>query len=90
MPPFSLERLPTFVSHISSYRCAPNFKIVKLNFFTFPCCRIITHIRKAFSTIFLTHLNKKDGHPLFGLSSKVFTFDHLFTYIVQQFSNFCD
>ena len=35
---------------------------------------------------FLTHL-KKDGHTLLGLSSKVCTFDHLFTYIVNTLVN---
>ena len=48
------------------------------------------HILTAFSMTFLTHL-KKDGHTLLGLSSKVFTFDHLLTYIShfsQQFNSF--
>ena len=35
-PPFSLGGFPTFVGHISSYCCARNFDIVKLEFFTFP------------------------------------------------------
>ena len=30
---------------------------------------------------------KKDGHTLLGLSSKVLTFDHLFTYIIQTLVN---
>ena len=85
-PLFSLQGFPVFVAHISSYHCARNFEIVKLNFFTFPSCRIITHILTAFSIIFLTHLNKKNGLPLLGLSSKVFIFDHLFTYIVETCS----
>ena len=34
-PPFSLEGFATFVGHISSYCCARNFDIVKLNFFAF-------------------------------------------------------
>ena len=55
-------------------------------FFTFLSCKIITHILTAFSITFLTHL-KKDGHTLLGLSSKVFTFDHLFTYIIQTLVN---
>ena len=38
----------------------------------------------AFSITFLTHF-KKDGHTL--LSSKVFTFDHLFTYIIKTLVN---
>ena len=32
-PPFSLQGFPTFADHISSYRCARNFDIVKLKFF---------------------------------------------------------
>ena len=44
------------------------------------------HILTAFSITFLTHL-KKDGFTLLGLSSKVFTFDHLFTYIVHTLVN---
>ena len=82
--PFSFQGFPTFNGHTSSYRCAWNFETVKLNFFTFLSCRIITHTLTAFSITFLTHLNKKkNGHPLLDLSSKVFTFDHLFAYIVQ-------
>ena len=36
-PPFSLQGVPTFVAHISSYCCARNFEIVKLIFFL-PFC----------------------------------------------------
>ena len=89
VPPFSLQGLPPFAGHISSYRCAPNFGTGKLKFcffFTFLSCRFITHILAAFLITFLTHL-RKDGHTLFGLSSKVFTFDHLFTYIIQTLVN---
>ena len=86
-PPFSLQGFPTFAGHISSYRCARNFDIVKLKFFfTILSCRFITHIHAAFSITFLTNL-KKDGRTLLGLSSKVFTFDHLFTYIIQTLVN---
>ena len=85
-PPFSLQGFPIFVGHISSYCCARKFKILKLNCFTFLCCRIITDIVTAFSITFLTHLNEKNGHPFLSLSSKVFTFDLLFTYIVQTCS----
>ena len=69
-------------------RCARNFDIVKLNFFvfTFLSSKIITYILTAFSITFLTHL-KKDGHTLLVLSSKVFTFHHLFTYIVHTLVN---
>ena len=55
-------------------------------FFTLLSCRFITHNLTAFSITFLTHL-KKDGHTLLGLSSKVFTFGHLFTYIIQTSVN---
>ena len=86
--PFSLQGFPTFAGHISSYRCARNFDIVKLKFFffTFLPNRLITHILTAFSITFLTHL-KKNGHTILGLSSKVFTFDHLFTYIIPTLVN---
>ena len=86
-PPFSLQGFPTFAGHISSYRCARNFDIGKWKFFfTFLSCRFITHELTAFSITFLTHL-KKNGHTLLGLSSKVFTFDQLFTYIIQTLVN---
>ena len=85
--PISLQGFPTFAGHISSYRCARNFDIVKLKFLiTFLSCRFIAHILTALSITFLTHL-KKEGHTLLGLSSKVFTFDHLFTYIIQTLVN---
>ena len=94
-PPFSLQGFPTLAGHISSYRCARNFDIVKLKFFffTFLPSRLITHILTAFSITFLTHL-KKDGHTLLGLSSKVFYFRplvHLYhSDFSQQFNNFFD
>ena len=75
---FLFKGFKTFVGHTSSYCCARNFYIVKLIFFTFLSCRIITHILTTFSITFLTHL-KNNGHPLLCLSSKVFSFDHLFT-----------
>ena len=87
-PPFSLQGFSTLACHISSYRCVRNFDIVKMKFFFFTSlpCRLVTHILTAFSITFLTHL-KKDGHTLLGLSSKVFTFDQLFTYIIQTSVN---
>ena len=63
-PLFSLQGFPTFVGHISSYCCTRNFYIVKLNFFTFPSCRIITHILTAFSITFLAHLKNNGHHSL--------------------------
>ena len=92
-PPFSLQGFPTFVGHISSYRCARNFEIVKLNFFSFKSCRIITHILTAFSITFLTHLDKKTAiHSLVCLlKSSLFTTCSLISLrLVQQLSNFCD
>ena len=78
-PAFFSSRLSNHCwSYIFIYCCTRNFHIVKLNFFTFLSCRIITHILTAFSITFLVHL-KNNGYPLLGLSSKVFTFDHLFT-----------
>ena len=44
------------------------------------------HILTAFSIIFLTHF-VKNGHLLLGLSSKVFTFDHLFGHRSDFFNN---
>ena len=95
-PPFSLQDFPTLPGHMSSYRCARNFDIVKLKYFlifTSLPCRLITHILTAFSTTFLTHL-KKDGHTLLGLSSKVFYFRSLvhlyYSDFSQQFNNFFD
>ena len=79
----AVQGFPTFVGHIAPYRCAQNFDIVKLKFFTFLSCGIITHI--ASSLTFLTQFVKKTGHPLFGLSSKVFTFDQLFTHHSDNF-----
>ena len=45
------------------------------------------HILAAFSIIFLTQFVKKTGHPLLGLSAKVFTFDHLFGHRSDFFKN---
>ena len=84
--PISLQGFPTFAGHIYSYRCARNFDIVKLKFLiTFLSCRFIAHILTALSITFLTHLHTL--HTLLGLSSKVFTFDHLFTSIIQTLVN---
>ena len=92
-PPFSLQGFLTFVGHIPSYCCARKFKILKLNCFTFLCCRIITDIVTAFSTTFLTHLNEKTAiHSLVCLlKSLLLTSCSLISFrLVQQFSNFCD
>ena len=39
-PPFSPQGFPILAGHISSYRCARNFDIVKLKFFFLPFCLI--------------------------------------------------
>ena len=56
---------------------------VKLIFFTFLFVELLqcTHILTAFSIIFLTQFG------WFGLSSKVFTFDHLFGHRSDFFNN---
>ena len=81
---------------ISSYSCARNFEIVKLNFFfTFLSCRIITHILTAFSITFLTHLNNNKKTAIHSLvcllKSSLLTSCSLISFrFVQQLSNFCD
>ena len=69
-PPFSIQGFPTFVGHISSYCCAKNFDIVKMNFLPF-CLEelllIYLPLLTAFSITFLTHLKKKGHHSLFCL-----------------------
>ena len=89
-PPFSLQGFPAFVAHIYPYRWAQNLLILwRWIFFSVPFCLIelFTHIPTDFLITFLTHVvKKKYGHPLLGLSSKVFTFDHLFPYR-SDFSN---
>ena len=88
---FSLQGFPTFVGHISPYRWARNFDIVKLKFsFTLQSCWIITHILTAFSITFLTQFVKQrlfTPWSFLGLSSNVFTFDHLFTHRSHFFNN---
>ena len=91
-PLFSLQGFPTFVGHISSYCCTRNFYIVKLNFFTFPSCRIITHILTAFSITFLAHLKNNGHHSLVCLlKSLLLTTCSLKSFrLLQQFTNFFD
>ena len=61
---------------------------VKLNFFlTFLFCGIITHIPYSFFDNISPTVCEKNGHPLLGLSSKVFTFDHLFGHRSDFFNN---
>ena len=54
--------------------------------FTLQSCWIITHILTAFSITFFPQFVKKT-HLLLGLSCKVFTFDHLFSYRSHFFNN---
>ena len=90
-PPFSLQGFPIFVGHKSSYCCARNFDIVKLNFFIFLSSRIVTHILTAFSITFLTHL-KNDHHSLVCLLKSLLLTICLLTSLrlLQQFTNFFD
>ena len=76
-PPFCLQGFPIF---------ARNFDIGKLKFFYLSVLQIYYAYTYSFWITFLTHL-KEDGHTILGLSSKVFTFDHLFTYIIQTLVN---
>ena len=88
-PPFFSSRLSNLCWSYLHTVVLETLKLWSWIFFTFLSCRIITHLLTVFSLTFLTHLNlkkKKNDHPLLGLSSKVFTFDHLFTYIVQTCS----
>ena len=57
--------------------------IVKMIFFFFTFLShwiIYTYTYRFFDNISHTCCKKEYGHPLLGLSSKVFTFDHLFPY----------
>ena len=91
-PPFSLQGFPIFVGHKSSYCCARNFDILKLNFFIFLFWRIVTHILTAFSITFLTHLKNNDHHTLVCfLKSLLLTTCSLTSLrLLQQFTNFFD
>ena len=56
--------------------------------FALQSCWIITHVLTAFSiTFFAQFVKKKVGHLLLGLSGKVFTFDHFFSYRSDFFNN---
>ena len=91
-PLFSLQGFPTIVGHISSYCCTRNFYIVKMNFFTFLSCRIITHILTAFSITFLAHVKNNGHHSLVCLlKSLLLTTCSLKSFrLLQQFTNFFD
>ena len=84
--PFSLQGFPTIAGRISSYSCARNFDIVKLKFFYLSVLKIYYAYTYSFFND-ISHTFKKDGHTLLGFSSNVFTFDHLFTYIIQTLVN---
>ena len=85
---FSLQGFPTFVGHISPYRCARNFDIVKLkfSFYLAVLLNYYAYTYSFFDNIFNT-VCKKNGHLLLGLSCKVFTFDHLFSHRSDFFNN---
>ena len=91
-PPFSLLGFPIFVGHKSSYCCARNFDIVKLNFFIFLSWRIVTHILTAFSITFLTHLKNNDHHSLVCLLKSLLLTTCSLTSLrlLKQFTNFFD
>ena len=76
-PPFSIQGFPTFVGHMSSYCCAKNFDIVKMNFFTFLSWRIITYILTTaysfFDNISHTFKKKKATTPCFVFESLYFS-----------------
>ena len=87
-PPFSLQgfRGSYIIGHISSYRCARNFEIVKLNFFYLSVLQNYYAYTYSFFDNISHTFKQKNGHSLLGLSSKVLFFDHLFTSIVQTCS----
>ena len=88
-PPFFFSGFSTFVGHISPYRCARNFDIVKLKF-SFYLAVLLNHYAYTYSffdNIFHTVCKKKTGYLLFGLSCKVFSFDHLFSHRSDFFNN---
>ena len=66
-PPFSLQDFQTFFGNLSLYRCARKLSLL-WNYY-------------AYTYSFLDNISptvgEKNGHPLLGLSSKVFTSDHL-------------
>ena len=87
---FSLQGFPTFVGHISPYRCARNFDIVKLKF-SFYLSVLLNYYSYtySFSITFFTPFvkKKKTGHLLLGLCRKVFTFGRLFSHRSDFFNN---
>ena len=86
---FSFQGFPTFVGHISPYRCARNFDIVKLkfSFYLAVLLNYYAYTYSFFDKIFHTVCKKKTGHLLLGLSCKVFSFDHLFSHRSDFFNN---
>ena len=88
----SHQRLPTFVSHISSCRCARNFEIVKLNFFYLSVLQnYYAYTYSFFDNISYTFKQKKTSiHSLVCLlKSLLLTTCSLISFrLVQQFSNY--
>ena len=85
---FSLQGFSTFVGHISPYRRARNFDIVKLkiSFYLAVLLNYYAYTYSFFDNNFPT-VCKNTGHLLLGLSCKVFTFDHLFSHRSDFFNN---
>ena len=85
---FPLQGFPTSFGHISPYGCARNFNFVKLK--SFCLVELLRIYLQLFSITFLTQFVTKTGYLpdlLLGLSSEVFTFDHLFTHPSDFFNN---
>ena len=85
---FPLQGFPTSFGHISPYRCARNFNFVKLK--SFCLVELLRIYVQLFPITFLTQFVTKTGYLpdlLLGLSSEVFTFDHLFTHPSDFFNN---
>ena len=85
---FSLQGFPTFVGHISPYRCARNFDILKMKF-SFYLAVLLNYYAYTYSFFDNTFhtICKKTGHLLLGLSCNVFNFDHLFSHPSDFFNN---
>ena len=87
---FSFQGFPTFVGHISPYRCARNFDIMKLKF-SFYLAVLLNYYAYTYSffcdNIIHTVCKKKTGQLLLGLSYKFFTFDRLFSHRSDFFNN---
>ena len=79
---------PLLVTYLHTIHCARNFDIVKLkfSFYLAVLLNYYAYTYSFFDNIFHT-VCKKTGLLLLGLSCKVFTFDHLFSYRSHFFNN---